>query len=96
MNRVFRSLAAFACMAAAASCAFVSNAVDLAAAAVHAARDRVFGWLVAASAPFKRQADWTDLARPPVPLVQARAFVMRLAKRQRPITTPRWRMCPST
>jgi hypothetical protein len=43
-----------------------------------------------------RQTDWTDLSRSKVPLVQARAFVMRLAKRERPITTPRWRMCPST
>ena len=29
-------------------------------------------------------------------LVQAKAFVTRLAKRARPTVTPTWRMCPST
>lgn len=96
MNRISRSFGLLAVVALAAASAFASGVADVAATVVRAARDRVLGWLEVASAPFKRQADWTDLARPPVPLVQARAFVMRLAKRQRPITTPRWRMCPST
>lgn len=30
-----------------------------------------------------------------VALVQAKAFVMRLAKRERPMITSTWRMCPS-
>ena len=30
-----------------------------------------------------------------VPLVQAKAFVARLVKRERPHTTDGWRMCPS-
>lgn len=30
-----------------------------------------------------------------VPLVQAKAFVARLVKRERPRTTDGWRMCPS-
>jgi hypothetical protein len=34
--------------------------------------------------------------RPQVRLVQAMAFVQRLAKRERPHVTPDWRMCPST
>lgn len=29
-------------------------------------------------------------------LVQPKAFVPRLEKRERPTVTPRWRMCPST
>lgn len=29
-------------------------------------------------------------------LVQAKAFVTKLAKRARPTVTPTWRMCPST
>lgn len=31
-----------------------------------------------------------------VALVQAKAFVIRLAKRERPVITTTWRMCPST
>lgn len=31
-----------------------------------------------------------------VALVQAKAFVIRLAKRERPTITSTWRMCPST
>lgn len=31
-----------------------------------------------------------------VAFVQAKAFVMRLAKRERPLVTDNWRMCPST
>lgn len=30
-----------------------------------------------------------------VMLVQAQAFVLRLAKRERPVVTASWRMCPS-
>lgn len=33
---------------------------------------------------------------PAVFLVQAKAFVMRLVKRERPVVTNSWRMCPST
>ena len=29
-------------------------------------------------------------------LVQPKAFVIRMEKRERPTVTPRWRMCPST
>lgn len=34
--------------------------------------------------------------RPVVRLIQAKAFVLRLAKRERPELTGSWRMCPST
>jgi hypothetical protein len=36
-----------------------------------------------------------DVNRPAVVLVQAKAFVQRLAKRERPVVTSTWRMCPS-
>jgi hypothetical protein len=36
------------------------------------------------------------LGRPTVLQVQARAFVLRLAKRERPHVRSQWRMCPST
>ncbi|MFZ2306831.1 MAG: hypothetical protein WAW73_20350 [Rhodoferax sp.] len=32
---------------------------------------------------------------PVVFLVQAKAFVLRLAKRERPVVTASWRLCPS-
>jgi len=32
---------------------------------------------------------------PGVLLVQAKAFVQRILKRERPVVTPSWRMCPS-
>lgn len=34
-------------------------------------------------------------ALPAVVLVQAKAFVLRMAKRERPVVTNSWRMCPS-
>ncbi len=35
-------------------------------------------------------------SQPAVMLKQAKAFVLRLAKRERPEVTGSWRMCPST
>lgn len=37
-----------------------------------------------------------QLVARPVELLQACAYAMGLAKRQRPRVTPGWRMCPST
>ncbi|MBC7600526.1 MAG: hypothetical protein H7238_16120 [Polaromonas sp.] len=31
-----------------------------------------------------------------VPLVQAKAFMLRVIKRERPVVSSAWRMCPST
>ncbi|MES2685479.1 MAG: hypothetical protein V4706_01590 [Pseudomonadota bacterium] len=31
-----------------------------------------------------------------VPFIRARAFVLRIIKRDRPVVTSTWRMCPST
>lgn len=41
-------------------------------------------------------SDGEGFARPQVLFVQARAFVLRLAKRERPQLSGSWRMCPST
>lgn len=35
------------------------------------------------------------LQRPAVAFVQAKAFVQRIVKRERPVMTASWRMCPS-
>jgi len=37
----------------------------------------------------------SGVAKPDVRRVQAKAFVQRLAKRERPVVTSSWRMCPS-
>lgn len=44
---------------------------------------------------FKEAASHVLIARPLVAFVQARSFVMAYAKRERPVVTARWRMCPS-
>ena len=38
----------------------------------------------------------SGVAKPAVQCVQAKAFVQRLVKRERPVLTNSWRMCPST
>lgn len=37
----------------------------------------------------------SGVSKPFVQRVQAKAFVQRLAKRERPVVTSSWRMCPS-
>ncbi len=37
----------------------------------------------------------TEQRKPAVLLVQAKMFVQRLVKRERPVVTSTWRMCPS-
>lgn len=55
-----------------------------------AAKDWALGGLKLAA-----RADGDGFARPAVLFVQARAFVLRLAKRERPQLSGSWRMCPS-
>lgn len=64
---------------------------------VYALCVRAVDWVIEriAHEPVKDQARAAAL-RAPVLLVQARAFVQRLAKRETPRVTPGWRMCPST
>lgn len=61
------------------------------------ALDTVGAFAVAALRVFKRQAPPVpDLTLLRVAFVRAKAFVLRLAKRNRPVVHPDWRMCPST
>ncbi len=91
-SRLF-AIAAIACAAAAG--AFASAAVasrDYVVAAVHRAWDFVVEGLrvtpaVQPVSPSQRE--------PSVALVAAKAFILRLVKRERPRVTPMWRMCPS-
>lgn len=55
----------------------------------------VRAWVVDVVAPVLEVTKPEHLPSPMVPLVQARAYVMRQAKRERPTVAPRWRMCPS-
>lgn len=60
------------------------------------------------AAAYRKVKDWVldgfkmaggegdGFARPAMLLKQAKAFVQRLVKRQRPEVTGSWRMCPST
>lgn len=60
----------------------------------HQAKESVFGYITAA---FKAVAAQTAaIVAIATPLVQAKAYVTRLAKRERPELTGSWRMCPST
>lgn len=87
----FASLAAIAflgCMAFAAA-AYNTVAPRLIAAARAVKTWALDGFKLAA------QVD-APLSRPAVVMVQAKAFVLRLAKRERPQLSGSWRMCPST
>lgn len=58
-------------------------------------RDFILDGVLAVVKPFGRAADWRDLVQPAVQLVQACAYALKLAKRERPNVHPSWRMCPS-
>ena len=70
----------------------MSAAVDRVVAAVSYGIDRVLSAWVE---PFQLQTKAPGQEKPRVALVAAKAFVLSLAKRERPRVTPRWRMCPS-
>jgi len=78
------------------ACAVVASAaIALAAPVVHAAVSayRVAKeWLLDG---FKLLASTDTQTRPTITRVQAKAFVQRILKRERPTVTPGWRMCPS-
>lgn len=91
----FRSLAAMALLACA---AFATHAYDVIVAPVLKAYQSVkrvlVGWATSALALASAKA---SLDLNPVSLfASAKAFYLRLAKRERPRVTPGWRWCPST
>lgn len=90
----FSSLVAVACIALAAVSAPV---IDAAYAAVGVAR---YCWEAVAARLFGDPAKseriiGAAISRPRVTLVSAKAFRDRLAKRERPVVFPSWRMCPT-
>ncbi len=85
----FVSLVAMACVAAASATASVCRQV---AEVVRHGIDRV---VCAFSVPIAPEPKPEAQEKPRVALVMAKEFVLRMAKRERPRVTPRWRMCPS-
>ncbi|AVQ81663.1 hypothetical protein [Variovorax sp. PMC12] len=88
------SIAAFALIALAAASSAVAIGFGYVAAGARAVY-RVACDLVSGGLKLAARIDGAGFARPAVLLTQARAFVLRLAKRERPHLTPGWRMCPS-
>lgn len=85
----FVSLVAAAAMAAA---AFTSDVAHAVVSVVSHAWNRFTSWLEPSAADRIKSPAQT---RPCVALVAARSFLVRLMRRERPIVTPLWRMCPS-
>lgn len=70
----------------------VSDGYSMGKALIHATRNHIanaidFGLQLFANEPSGRN--------PSVRIVQAKAFVQRLVKRERPVVTASWRACPS-
>lgn len=88
-----RSLIAIALIAAAGAIASVAIASrDYVVSAVH----RAWDFVLDSFAPLARvQPKAPSDLNPIALLVAAKAFMQRLAKRDRPRVTPMWRMCPS-
>ena len=92
--RSFRSILAFAAAACLTAASTYETVIDHVGRACTFVRDKVVGFLEVAVASFKEAA--LPLVARPVELLQACAYALRLAKRDRPRVTPGWRMCPST
>lgn len=80
--------------AVAAIAGFCSNFYSFATGFIGAVKRKAWGWIEPALQLAKRD-DGVGFGKPAVLLVQARAFVMRIAKRERPVIRAAWRMCPS-
>lgn len=93
-----RSLLMFSCLAIASAFSAAWQPVREMAVAVYRTYKRAKDWLVDTIAYGFKLAGREDEgeAKPAVVLVQAKVFVLRLAKRERPVMTSSWRMCPST
>ncbi len=96
-NRIY-GLLALACLAIASPFTQLYKPVSRFASAVYRTYKRAKDWLVESIAfGFNLAAGaQSDLNPVSIRLAQAKAFVMRLAKRERPELTGSWRMCPST
>lgn len=94
-SRSFASTLAFAAMAclAAAGSTFETVTLYVARACTYV-RDVVLDCVKVALAKFEQPV--LRLAARPIELVQACAYALRIAKRERPQVRDTWRMCPST
>lgn len=91
MKKTFRaSLVAFAMAGLALAVAATDRVASIFQSAYCGVRDFFLDVVATVSGPVER------MQAPAVRLVQAKAFVMRLVKRERPVVTNAWRMCPST
>lgn len=90
MSRLY-ALAVMACISfASAAVAWARPVFEVAVATARAAKNLVLdGFKLAANADAEK-------TRSVLPFVQAKSFVQRLVKRERPEVTGGWRMCPST
>ena len=85
-------IAVAACAVIGATSAVFNKVADVVTSCVY----RVKAWAFDA---FSVKADAVETAAATLPLVQRvrhAAFQLRLIKREKPIVTPEWRMCPST
>ena len=91
-----RSFLTTLCMAVATAALAVTDTVATVATTCYVAFERAISWVVEHfTVAAKCFAQPLDVPRVAMALVQARAFVLRLAKRETPRVTPGWRMCPS-
>lgn len=90
-DRRFYSFVAAAMVAIASTAVFAFDRVSTACTAVYQ-----LACNFVASVPAKFAEPVLKLAARPVEVLQACAYALRLAKRDRPRLTPGWRMCPST
>lgn len=88
----FATLLAMACAAVA---SFAVSATAYAGHAIQSAACRCWNWLADRAVSVQSPAKDLNPISLRVPFVMAKAFTARLAKRERPMVTPRWRMCPS-
>lgn len=91
MKRHFLAIALMACASLAVACYERTAGPVISAFMVGYAKLK--DWALDGLALASAAAD--KLAPPAVVLVQAKAFVLRLTKRDRPVITASWRMCPS-
>lgn len=79
-----------------AACTVAWDTVATATSTVYTLCARAVDWVIDRMVSVaKRVAQPLQVPRVAAALVQARAFVLRLAKRETPRLTPGWRMCPS-
>ena len=88
MKRSFMAIALMACASLAAAC---YHAVADPIAAVYRMAKSFVLYAVAFAA-----VEGSGFAKPAVHRVQAKAFAQRIEKRERPVVTSSWRMCPSS